>query len=167
MLGRYQAVLENALKRMETVFADKDIMLVETGYPYAWEVPGSTYNFSSLYPYSDDGQKAFTKALIDMLNQHQAVKGLFWWWMEYNAKDSKLSESWYNAPLFDSRTGKATSALYELKNFVNDPTAISHVTTDKAAAKDAAWYTLDGKKVDKPGKRNVYINNHRKIVCND
>ena len=162
--------LEGAIKVLERDYADKDIMVVEFGYPYAWEVPGTTYkypNYFSKYAYSDEGQKTMTADVIAMLNKHKNVNGLFWWWMEYNAKDSKLSESWYNAPLFDSRTGKATSALYELKNFVNDPTAISHVTTDKAAAKDAAWYTLDGKKVDKPGKRNVYINNHRKIVCND
>ena len=162
--------LEGAIKVLERDYADKEIMVVEFGYPYAWEVPGTTYkypNYFSKYAYSDEGQKTMTADVIAMLNKHKNVNGLFWWWMEYNAKDSKLSESWYNAPLFDSRTGKATSALYELKNFVNDPTAISHVTTDKAAAKDAAWYTLDGKKVDKPGKRNVYINNHRKIVCND
>lgn len=154
-------VLENALKRMETDFADKDIMLVETGYPYAWEVPGSTYNFSSLYPYSDDGQKAFTKALIDMLNQHQAVKGLFWWWMEYNAKNTNLS-GWYNAPLFDSRTGCATAAMDVMREFVSDPASVHGVTVP--ADEDANWYTLSGQRVAAPSQKGVYVHKGKKIL---
>lgn len=106
-----------AISLLEKNYADKDIMLVETGYPYAWEVGGSTFNYTTTYPYSDAGQKQFTDDLITMLNRHKKVTGLFWWWMEYNAKDTNLT-NWYNAPLFDSNTGKATSALSELKKFI-------------------------------------------------
>ena len=113
--------LEGAINLLEKDYADKNIMIVEFGYPYAWAVPGSTYQYDSKYPYSDAGQKALTADVIKMLNQHKNVNGLFWWWMEYNAKGTNLS-GWYNAPLFDSNTGKATSALYELKNFVGEST---------------------------------------------
>ena len=154
-------VLENALKRMEADFAGKDIMVVETGYPYAWAVPGSTYDFTSLYPYSDDGQKAFTKALIDMLNKHQTVKGLFWWWMEYNAKNTSLS-GWYNAPLFDSRTGCATAAMDIMRDFVNDPASVDGVTM--SADEDANWYTLSGQRVAAPSHNGVYIHKGKKIL---
>lgn len=155
--------LEGAITLLEKDYADKDIMLVEFGYPYAWGVGGTTYDYTSKYPYSDAGQKALTADLITMLNKHKHVNGLFWWWMEYNAKNSNLSESWYNAPLFDSRTGKATSALYELKNFVGDATGIAHITADYAHA-DNHWYTLDGKKETTPSTSGIYIKNHKKIA---
>ena len=91
-------------------------MLVETGYPYKWPVGGSTFDYTAQYPYSLQGQQRFTAALITMLKTHKRVTGLFWWWTEYNAFSTQLS-GWYNAPLFDSTTGEATPALYELKKF--------------------------------------------------
>ena len=108
--------LNVAISRLETSFSGKDIMLVETGYPYKWPVGGSTFDYTAQYPYSLQGQQRFTAALITMLKTHKRVTGLFWWWPEYNAFNTQLS-GWYNAPLFDSTTGEATPALYELKKF--------------------------------------------------
>lgn len=108
--------LNMAISRLETSFSNKDIMLVETGYPYQWAVGGSTFDYTAQYPYSLQGQQHFTAALITMLKTHKRVTGLFWWWPEYNAFSTQLS-GWYNAPLFDSTTGEATPALYELKKF--------------------------------------------------
>ena len=154
--------LEGAINLLEKNYADKNIMVVEFGYPYAWEVQGTKYNYTSKYPYSDEGQKKLTADVISMLNKHQHVNGLFWWWMEYNAKGTSLS-GWYNAPLFDSRTGKATSALYELKNFVGDATGISHITASPKHV-DNHWYTLDGKRETSPSTSGIYIKNHKKIA---
>ena len=108
--------LNMAISRLETSFSNKDIMFVETGYPYQWAVGGSTFDYTAQYPYSLQGQQHFTAALITMLKTHKRVTGLFWWWPEYNAFSTQLS-GWYNAPLFDSTTGEATPALYELKKF--------------------------------------------------
>lgn len=108
--------LNDAISRLERAFANKNIMLVETGYPYKWAVGGSTFDYTAQYPYSLQGQQRFTAALITMLKTHKRVTGLFWWWPEYNAFNTQLS-GWYNAPLFDSTTGEATPALYELKKF--------------------------------------------------
>ena len=108
--------LNAAISRLETSFSGKDIMLVETGYHYKWPVGGSTFDYTAQYPYSLQGQQRFTAALITMLKTHKRVTGLFWWWPEYNAFSTQLS-GWYNAPLFDSTTGEATPALYELKKF--------------------------------------------------
>lgn len=162
--------LEGAIKLLEKDYADKNIMVVEFGYPYQWEVGGSTYDYTNTYPYSDEGQKTLTADVIKMLNKHSHVNGLFWWWMEYNAMGTSLS-GWYNAPLFDSRTGKATSASYELKNFVgDDATGIYHITADKdytdnpQSNADKTWYTLDGKKIATPTSSGLYIKNHKKIA---
>ena len=157
--------LEGAINLLEKNYADKKIMVVEFGYPYAWEVGGTTYDYTSKYKYSDAGQKAITADVISMLNKHKNVNGLFWWWMEYNAKGTKLS-GWYNAPLFDSNTGKATSGLYELKNFVGEDTGIHPIAASNQTNKNDSWYTLDGKKIEKPAKAGIYINNHKKIAIN-
>ncbi len=69
---------------------------------------------------------------------------------------------WYNAPLFDSETGRATPALYELKNFADETTGISNIHLANETNKD--WYTIEGKKIEKPTQKGIYIHNHRKIV---
>lgn len=157
--------LEGAINLLEKNYADKSIMVVELGYPYAWEVGGTTYNYTSKYPYSLEGQRALTADLITMLNNHQHVNGLFWWWMEYNAKGTSLS-GWYNAPLFDSQTGKATPALYELKNFVGSTNGILPiVTSDAKGNTDNAWYNLNGVKMrQKPTQADIYIHQGKKVV---
>lgn len=145
--------LEGAISKLESSYPSKEIMVVETGYPYAWAVGGSTYDYSKLYAYSDEGQKEFTDDLITMLNKHSKVTGLFWWWPEYNAKGTSLS-GWYNAPLFDSRTGNATSALSSLKNFLSTSAGIK--TIQGSASKDENYYNLAGQRVSTP-RHGVYI----------
>lgn len=154
--------LEGAIDLLEKDYADKSIMVVEFGYPYAWEVGGTTYDYTMTYPYSDAGQKAITANVVTMLKKHENVNGLFWWWPEYNAKDTNLS-GWYNAPLFDSQTGRATSALTELCKFTSSTAGISSTTVDNRAGSDNNYYTLAGQRVSTPS-HGVYIHKGRKEV---
>lgn len=154
-------VLETALARLEKEYPGKEIMVVEAGYPYAWAVPGTTIDYSATYPYSDDGQKAFTKDLIETLNKHKDVTGLFWWWMEYNAKGTSLS-GWYNAPLFDSRTGRATGALAVMKDFVGSSANVGTIEVEETDGK--AWYTLGGQCMAEPSLPGIYIHGGKKRV---
>ena len=153
--------LEGAISYLESTYPSKNIMIVETGYPYAWAVPGTTYNYSGTYAYSDDGQKSFTDALITMLNKHSKVTGLFWWWPEYNAKGTSLS-GWYNAPLFDSRTGRATSTVSSLKNFVSTSAGIKAVQNN-GVSRDDSYYNLAGQRINKP-HQGMYIHQGKKVV---
>jgi len=113
------SVLENAIKQLENKNYGKLIQVVETGYPSQWEVPGTTFNYTSVYPYSTDGQRKFTADLITMLKKHPLVNGLSWWYAEANACGAAgdLKNGWYNAGLFDNSNGRALPALYELENF--------------------------------------------------
>ena len=159
------ANLDNGLTELEAHFPDKMIQLVETGYPSKWEVPGTSYNYTSTYPYSHEGQRKYTADLITMLNKHAKVNGLSWWYAEANAKGctGSLKEGWYNASLFDNETGRALPALYELKNFSSGSSGISHITADKGA--NDSWYSLDGKNnPSKPTTKGLYINNGQKII---
>jgi arabinogalactan endo-1,4-beta-galactosidase len=153
--------LESALNTVEST-SNKEIMIVETGYPYAWAVPGSTNDYTSTYAYSEEGQRKFTADLIDILNKHEQVTGLFWWWMEYNAYGAGLS-GWYNAPLFDSRNGKVLPALSELKRFLDDNAAVKSITANTLDA-DPFWYKIDGTCVNDHSLPGLYINAHKLIL---
>ncbi len=138
--------LEKAINELEADFPEKSIMVVETGYSYAWKVPGTNQQVD--YPYSDEGQDQYVRDLVTMLRQHTKVDGLFWWWMEYNAYGTTLS-GWYNAPLFDSRTGCATSALTTLCTFAEGNSGIASVIQDPAAG-TIHWYNIYGQPVADP-----------------
>ena len=156
------ATLESALNAMTTAFPDKDIMIVETGYSYAWAIPGTSFDYSSVYPYSDAGQNSYTVDLISLLNKYDNVKGLFWWWMEYNAYGTSRA-GWYNAPLFDSRTGRATAALSSLKTF-KESSSIDNITTDRVENADDVWYSISGQRIKRPTEHGIYIHNGKKVA---
>lgn len=157
------SVLEKAMDTLESGFPDKDIMLVETGYPYAWEVPGTNQPVD--YPYTEAGQFDFARDLVAMLLKYERCTGLFWWWFEYNAKDTSLS-GWYNAPLFDSRTGKVTEAFTEICSFGSGPfmSAVAEIYDEK---KDdpGYWYDIHGRRIPKPSRPGIYIHQGKKIFA--
>lgn len=160
------SVLDGVLNTLEAQHADKQIMIVETGYGFQWQLSGAKYDFTANYPLSEDGQQQFARDLIALLNEHPHVSGLYWWYPEYTLNGIVFkggSEDWnknftsgyWNAALFHYKTGKALKALYELKNFVGDNTGISTISADK---KDNAWYTLDGRRLSaKPQTGGLYI----------
>ena len=156
--------LENVIMNLETQEPDKDIMIVETGYSYAWALPKTTYNYTSTYPYTEEGQRNFTADLITMLNKYECVKGLFWWWPEDNG-NKNVTTSWWNAALYNHNTGQPYAALYELKNFLGDPSGIETINREPLTVSQHAWYTLDGRKLNgAPNQRGIYIHNGKKMV---
>ena len=165
------ATLETALNTLESNYPDKDIMIVEVGYAYSWEESGD-YNYFGTYPATEAGQQEFTKDLITMLNKHSKVTGLFWWWMEYNAYPWATThmENWWYAPLFNSNTGKAMPAFYEMKNFLGGQNGISapSVSDDALSSNKNAlsnkWFNLNGQRIGKPAKSGVYVNEGKKVL---
>lgn len=156
-------VLKKALSELEKKFSGKEIMIVETGYPYKWEVPGTTHDVSKDYPYTEAGQEKFVADLVKTLHEYKNVDGLFWWWLEYNAYGAGLS-NWYNAPLFDSTTGKATKALTTLCTFLDDTNNIDTFLPDSQEQGDGKWFDLNGREIKAPTAKGIYIRNGRKIA---
>ena len=155
------ATLETALTSLENKNYGKDIMIVETGYSYAWSI-GGEYDYTGTYPYTEEGQRQFTADLIAKLNGHSSVKGLFWWWPEDNGNKG-ITNSWWNAALYNHSTGQPYAAFYELKNFNDGSAGIQIVRS--ADNKDSAWYTLDGRKLSgTPQTKGIYIKNNQKII---
>ena len=163
--------LDKGLTQLEANFPEKQIQLVETGYPSKWAVNGTTYDYTKTYPYSPEGQRKYTADLITMLKKHQQVNGLNWWYAEANAKGCKgsLEYDWYNASLFnhdidhENERGRALPALYELKNFVGGGSGLSHISIDRQFPDD--WYTIDGlRTLSGPSKSGIYIHHGQKVA---
>ncbi|MBR1725133.1 MAG: glycosyl hydrolase 53 family protein [Muribaculaceae bacterium] len=100
----------------------KEIMIVETGYYHKWQPDNINYDYSATYPITHEGQRAFTADMIKQLLNYPRVTGLFWWWPEANEyglnwATKRVTDSWYNAGLWDNETGRALPALYELAAF--------------------------------------------------
>ena len=181
------AQLETSLNTLETNFAEKEIMIVETGYYYAWQptISSPGVNLAGTYPISPEGQQAFTKALIGQLKGHTKVVGLYWWMMEASESGldwstKRVTRDWYNASLFNDNekvsgkdgitynypAGKAMPALGELKSFLDgDNTGIRGINADSRSLPSDGWYTLDGRRLaGRPTVKGIYINNGRKVV---
>lgn len=154
------SVLDSALTTVEKQFPDKSIMIVETGFPYAWEVPGSDKPVD--YPYTLQGQNQYVEDLVETLLAHPKVNGLFWWWLEYNAYGADLS-NWYNAPLFDSRNGKATPALKTLCKFATEDAGVETIG-ESVIEGDERWFDLQGRKIQSPSAPGIYIRNGEKVI---
>ena len=156
------ATLENALNTLENKGYGKDIMVVETGYSYAWALGGTTFDYTGTYPYTEEGQRRFTADLVAMLNRHTSVKGLFWWWPEDNG-NKNVTNSWWNAALYNHNTGQPYAAFYELKAFANSTSGLREnrlLRTD-----DNAWYSLQGLRFEnRPQRPGLYIMNGRMVI---
>ena len=164
------SALNTALTQLENNFPTKKIMLVEVGYYHDWQPSNVTYDLSSTYPISADGQKAFTEALIETANKHANVNGFFWWWMEANEygldwNTKRVTDGWYNAGLFDNQTGRALPALYSLKNFLPVGSGVNQtIATPQTSNK---IYTISGLPIHTTSDmlpKGVYIIDGKKMV---
>lgn len=154
-------VLKSSLNSLQSGFPSKDIMIVETGFPYAWEVPGTNQKVD--YPYDLEGQAQFAKDLVNTLLQYENCTGLLWWWFEYNAKNTSLT-GWYNAPLFDSRTGQVTPAFAELCSFGSGHYTGVETLGREVGTEEGNWYDLQGHPVSAPSAPGLYIHDGKKIL---
>lgn len=152
--------LSKTLTEVEKTF-DKDIMIVEIGYYYAWMNSKDDYykDCYAKWPVtenSDKGQADFLRDTIEELNKHSRVNGLFWWAMdqnEYGVKSSLL-DNWWNMSLFDNRTGRATSALPVLKDFLS----ISNLdTTFQTLETSKGLYNLSGQRLANTTTPGIYV----------
>lgn len=164
------SVLTNAVTTLERQHSDKEIMVVETGYEDRWQLEGSSYTSSQTgWPVSEEGQRKFAADLVDMLNAHKSVTGLFWWAPEDNeywASSNPARSSWWNASLYVQDKGRPLAAMFELMKFIGkDPTGITSI--QKGKADGTGIYDLEGRQVNTPQKNTIYIKGNRKVIYNE
>lgn len=137
--------LNTALTALEDNFPSKQVMIVETGYALKWQVPyPNILDHTSIWPISNSGQAKFATDLVDTLLAHPDVDGLFWWWMEYNPYKTTLT-GWYNAPLFDPTTGRASSAFEIICSFATSGSGIEGILAPGAGGRPVRWFDLQGR----------------------
>jgi len=96
----------------------KDLMVVETAYPWTLEWFDDTHNPVGLpehllpgYPATPAGQAAFLTAVLEIVNEvpESRGRGVFWWAPEWITSPG-FGSSWENVALFDN-TGEVLPAL--------------------------------------------------------
>ena len=167
--------LETSLNMLATNFPTKDIWLVEVGYFYIWQpkIKSPGVDLSGQYPITEAGQAAYTEALINVLNKHEKVKGLFWWMMEANeykhTGSSQVTKDWYNAALWDDEDGKVNPAFFKLQNFL-PATGIEKLRANDGSEASKAVYDLQGHRVadgNAPLKKGIYIRGGKKMILGE
>lgn len=117
------STLNDLLTTLETSYPAKKIQIVETGYPHAYYPSGASYDLQSTWPATEAGQKAFAAALIDVLNGHTSVNGLYWWFPEANEYGinyvNHVTTDWYNCGWWDNQNGQVMDALFEMPAFLD------------------------------------------------
>lgn len=156
------AMLDDALNTLEKEFSDKPIMIVETGYPLYWDLPGKD-NYPLEYPGGNEqAQNNYAKDLVALLLSHSNVNGLFWWWLDYNPYGAGL-QNWWNAPLFDPYTGKATSALKTIASFGSSNAATGSIESETGESNEL-WYDMNGNSYTTPSHDGVFIHKGKKYM---
>lgn len=115
-------VLNNLLTELESAYPTKSIQIVETGYPHAYYPSDATYDLQSTWPATEAGQKAFTAAMVETLNAHSKVNGLYWWFLEaneYGGSTAQVTTNWYNCGWWDNQNGQVMDALFETLAFLD------------------------------------------------
>ena len=136
--------LDSAIRNIENRFPTKEVMIVEAGFYHKWQPEsGINYDYSTnadpygnTYAISNEGQRAFTAALVQKLLEHPIVTGLFWWFPEANEyginwQNAVTPSGWYNAGLWDNETGHVLPALFELAAFAPPQEVAGDVNGDK------------------------------------
>ena len=100
-------------------YPDKPVMIVEAAYYYLHDgVNRGEEDFSNCLPGTIEGQREFTAQLVNELNRHDNVTGLFWWFPEENSYGTPYQGRFgLNRGLFNSADGCALPALYEMARF--------------------------------------------------
>ncbi|MBR0492908.1 MAG: glycosyl hydrolase 53 family protein [Muribaculaceae bacterium] len=118
------SVLDGLLTTLENSYPDKKIQIVETGYPHAYYPSGANYDLQSTWPATEAGQKDFASALVETLNAHHNVNGLYWWFPEANEYGisyvNHVTTDWYNCGWWDNQNGQVMDALFEVAKYADN-----------------------------------------------
>ena len=141
------STLDNLLTTLETTYPSKMIQIVETGYPHAYYPDGASYDLQATWPATEAGQKAFAQSLVQTLNAHEKVDGLYWWFPEANEYginyQNAVTTNWYNCGWWDNQNGQIMDALFEMPHFLDnagdDPETPSDSASIYIVGGEGAW----------------------------
>lgn len=160
----------------QTANYDKDVMIVETGYYYAWEPSDVESSQKATWPITPAGQAAYVRDLVAYLKDKPRVIGLYWWSVENTENgiddwdNKRVTDGWVNYSLFNDKDdkvwgyGKVMPAMAELKAFA-EGSSTGIVGVSRNETNYGRWYTPDGLHLDsRPLRPGVYIRDGRKVL---
>ncbi len=155
--------LTNTMKNIHLTFADKPIMLVETGYFNNWYNKDATYDLTSTWAASPAGQKAFLDDLVAAVKELNYVISIIYWFPEENPYNNHVYEPWYNHGLFNPNNGKVSDGLFSLMNLLDSTSGWETIHTNIDENK---IFTIDGRVLTNNENlpHGVYIQNGNKII---
>ncbi len=158
------ATLATSLDMLAEEFPDKTVQIVETAYYYQGENTYD-YDFTALWPYTPEGQKAYAQDLIAELKKHDNVNGLYWWFPEENGSgpSNAVLPNWINRGLWNNSTHRALPALFVLKDFLDGEGVGVMDVHDDDCSDAVCYYDLQGRRILKPQK-GLFIE-HRGNTC--
>ncbi len=147
------STLSSSLNMLANDFPDKTVQIVETAYYYQ----GSSthdYDFTSVWPYTAEGQKAYTQDLIEELKKHDNVNALYWWFPEENGNgpNNVVLLRWLNHGLWDNSTHRALPALFVLKDYLDDESVGIDDFYGEDPTGTVSYYDLQGRRISKPSR---------------
>lgn len=177
----YLSVLGHTLDRMAEEFPDKEVQIVETAYYFQYFPTGdnSYTNTTGKWAGTPQGQYAFVSDLIDELNKHNNVNGLYYWFPEeagcgddsdWDHAGATVISSWVNRGMWwedQTQTGHWPVVAPQgfvgklLGTYANDPASIGVVETTEDNR--GLIFDLQGRRTSATGK-GVVVKGNKKIL---
>ena len=162
------SVLSSSLDMLAKDFPNKTVQIVETAYYYQGS-PTHDYDFTSVWPYTPDGQKAYAEDLIAELKKHSNVNALYWWFPEENGSgpSNAVLLKWVNRGLWNNSTHRALPALFVLKDYLDEESMGVADVVDEEESGIVFYYDLQGRRIENPSS-GIFIerrgNRTRKVL---
>ncbi len=166
----YLTDLSTTLNTLDTSFPTTPVMIVETAYYHAYFPSSAEYNTTDTWAATASGQAKYIKDLVEELNKHDNVEGLYYWCPEEagNGAGNKVMSGWINRGFWwESSQWPVTEAFTAFKTYMT--TGIDDVYTEKQTdnagkAKVNGTYTLSGQRINEIEAPGIYIKDGKKIV---
>lgn len=162
----YLSDLSSTLSTLASVFPDKPVQIVETAYYHNWFPSDATYNTSTTWAATADGQAKFIKELIAELNKHDNATGLYYWCPEEagNGKNKTVMKSWLNRGFWwEDSQWPITEAIAAFNTYTT--TGIDETCADAMSSNtDTQLYTISGQRVKSLSAPGIYIKGGKKVL---
>ena len=173
--------LTTTLNTLQSSYADKEIQIVETAYPFQYFPSDAKVQTKSTWPGTADGQYNFIKDLISTLASYSNVKGLYYWFPEeagcgddsdWDGAGATVISSWLNRGLWwedQTQTGhwpvaSSSGTVLDLMQTFLSPDALNITQVTEHNNNDVNIFSVQGIRLNTPPTKGIYIKGGKKYI---
>lgn len=173
--------LTPTLSSLQTSYADKEIQIVETAYPFQYFPSDATVQTTSTWKATADGQYSFVSDLISTLSSYKNVTGLYYWFPEeagcgddsnWDTTGATVISSWLNRGLWweeQTQTGhwpvaSSSGTVMELMKTFLSPEALNINQITEQDNNNDNIYSVQGIRLNTPPTKGIYIKGGKKYI---